>query len=138
MTAPKSAYDSSQGSPNLGVIQYLQDNWTPDDINSTLHIVKTNINADATGGIAVDIPVSAEIIDAWVVCTSANASGTMKVQTAGTVAHDVTDAMICAVNKVVVKAGTIDDDYNIVSEDGIQIVSHAAADRGFVFIAYMI
>ena len=32
MTGPKSAFDPSQGRPSLDALQFLQGNWTPEDI----------------------------------------------------------------------------------------------------------
>lgn len=72
MTAPKSAYDPSQGRPNLDVLQYLQGNWKPEDIdvakNKTVKCFVKNIpTASHAAGTPVkitndDIPAGAEIV----------------------------------------------------------------------------
>lgn len=98
------------------------------------------ITADASAGITVDglIPGD-EIVGAHVICTAANASGTLVVEDSD--GNDITDGMICAVDKVVVYAGTIDDAYSTIpAAKTAQIISvggTAADTRGVVVIDYI-
>lgn len=72
MTGPKSAFDPSQGSPSLDALQYLQENWNPDDIatakNKTVKCFVKNIpTASHAAGTPVvidndDIPFGSEIV----------------------------------------------------------------------------
>jgi len=94
------------------------------------------ITADATGGLDVfgtaGAPFDCEIVDIIVQCRAANASGTAKL-TDGT--NDISDAVIMAVDKVVTRAGTIDDVYSSISAgDTLQVVTNGADDRGLITI----
>lgn len=104
------------------------------DISTPIYITYA-VTADATGGLSIftaNCPYPLIIDDVIVQCTTANAAGTLKL-TDGT--NDITDAMICAVDKVVVRAGTIDDAYSTLALNGtIKVVSNGAADRGKVTI----
>lgn len=101
--------------------------------------VVTKITADASAGIAVaGLSEGDEIIGAYVICTAANASGTLLVETGA--GDDITNGMICAVDKVVVNAGTIDDANSTLPATGAQILSvggTAANTRGIVVISYI-
>ena len=93
------------------------------------------VTADATSGLAIydsAVPFDFEILDVVVQCTAANASGTLKL-TDGT--SDITDAIVCAVDKTIGRAGTIDDAKSSLSAgDTLKVVSNGAADRGTVTI----
>lgn len=92
------------------------------------------VTADATSGLTItsNLPFAIEILDVIVQCTTANALGTLKL-TDGT--NDITDAMVCAVDKVIVRAGTIDDAYSgLAAASTIKVVANGAADRGTVTI----
>ena len=71
------------------------------------------------------------IIDAWLICSAAHANGTVKL-TDGT--NDITDAMICAVDKTIVRAGTIDDTYSTIAANGSLSLVPANTGTGEVFI----
>ena len=132
----QSAYDESQGEPNLEVLQYLLDNWKPSDISASLRKVTTVIDSDASAGIAVDIPAGAEIVDVVVLCQASVGSGTMQVKTGADSPAVITDAIDCETNHAIDRAASIDDAYNVVGADGIKIFSHASANRGTVTIFY--
>ena len=103
-------------------------------------ILVQKITTDASTGIAVTGLVEGdEIIGMSVICTAANASGTFVLET-GTAGDDITDGVICAVDKVVTYAGTIDDANSTLPATGAQILSvggTAAATRGIVIISYI-
>ena len=93
------------------------------------------VTADATSGLSIfnaNCPAGFYITGVSVICTTANASGTLKL-TDGT--NDITDTIACATDKAVDYAATIDDAYYDVLKNGtLQVVSNGAADRGIVII----
>lgn len=96
-------------------------------------IVTFAVTADATGGLKIfdeNAPVGLRIRDVIVECTAANASGTLKI-TDGT--SDITNAIVCAVDKTITRAGTIDDAKSSIAEGGsLSVVANGASDRGTV------
>lgn len=102
-------------------------------------IVVAKITADASGGIAVAGLVEGdEIVAASVICTVANASGTLVLETGAD--DDITDGIICAVDKAVEYAGSIDDTHSILPATGAQIISvggTTTATRGIMVITYI-
>jgi len=97
------------------------------------------IIADASAGIAVAGLVEGdEIVGAHIICTTANANGTLILETGAD--DDITNGMICAVDKTVVVAGTIDDAHSVLPATGAQILSvggTAANTRGIMVITYI-
>ena len=86
------------------------------------------VDSDATGGAAIVIPFACEILDIIVECTAANADGTFTVK-AG--ANAISDAIVCAVDKTMVRAGTIDDTYSTLAAAAtVTAVANGAADEG--------
>lgn len=98
-------------------------------------IITYDVDADATTPLVIlnsNCPFPLTIIDVIVECTTANASGTLLLDD-GTTA--ITDAMICAVDKTIVRAGTIDDATATIALNGtLRVTSNGAADRGKVTI----
>jgi hypothetical protein len=93
-------------------------------------VLEFPITADATGTLSTDFGFSFTIIDAWVQCTTANASGTATVKNnAGTA---ITNAMIMAVDHTIVHAGTIDEDNSAITDGIVKVTTNGAADRGIV------
>ena len=83
------------------------------------------------------IPVSVTFFDAAVLCTATVGGGTFTVETsiapAGYVA--LTDAMVCAVVDVPVRAATIVPGQAVVGPaDGVEINKAAAGNEGIVFL----
>jgi len=67
-----------------------------------------------------DAPFKFEIVDVIVQPRGASTNGTIKL-TDGT--NDITDAIVCAVDKTIGRASTIDNDYSEIAADGtLQIV----------------
>lgn len=100
-----------------------------------LIVIAANITGDATGGDDYTLTRPGTVIDAWVVCTAANAQGTILI---GKGASAITDAMICAVDKVVVHAGTIDDANALFATgDSLRFTANGAADRGLACVLFM-
>ena len=102
-------------------------------------ILVFKVTVDASGSLAIPGLVEGdEIVGVHIICTAANANGTLIVETDGD--DDITDGMICAVDKVVVPAGTIDDGFSTLPANGAKVISvggTAANTRGIVVISYI-
>jgi hypothetical protein len=83
------------------------------------------IQAEVTEGAATvsifdaDAPFKFEIVDIIVQARGASTNGTMKI-TDGT--NDISDAITCAVDKVVSRAGTLDAAYSTIAAGGTLVV----------------
>jgi hypothetical protein len=96
-----------------------------------LKYIRVVIDADATGEKAVPIPFPCQAVDVIVMCTTANSSGTLTLKN-GTA---ITDAIVCAVDKVIVRAGTIDDAYyTLYPTSSVTVDANGANDRGIMII----
>ena len=96
-------------------------------------VIEKNVTADATGaGLSIDVPFAIDIYDVVVISTASVGSATMKLSD-GT--HDITDAIVCATNDAVVRAGTIDSTYSAVAKGGtLKVISNGSNDRARVYI----
>ena len=95
-------------------------------------VLKKAITADATGGSAVDIPFAMEVIDAVVICTATNSSGTLILKKGSTA---ITNAIACATDTNVARAGTIDDSVMVLAAgDTVTVTANGANDRGIMYI----
>ena len=92
--------------------------------------VKCAITADASSGLAFEVPFPMNIYEVVAVCTTANASGTATVSD-GT--NDISDAVAMAVLDAVDRASTIDSTYSSVS-GSITVTTNGANDRGVVYV----
>jgi hypothetical protein len=100
--------------------------------DNNLYAVPFAVTADATGALAITIPYDMVVLFVIVECTTANASGTLTLRK-GTTA--ITDAIVCAVDKVVTVSGTLDDAQStILTTDSINVIANGAADRGKITI----
>ena len=108
-------------------------------INAEPKTLVQKIVADASSGIAVSGLVEGdEIIGVRIICTVAETNGTLKLTTGAPA--DITDAIICAVDKVATEAGTIDDAESTLPASGAVIIAAgdtAANTRGIVIIDYI-
>ncbi len=102
-------------------------------------IIVAKITADASSGIAVSgLSVGDEIVSVSLFCTAANVNGTLTLEDGD--GDDITNAMICAVDKVVVYMATIDSAQRILPAAGAQIISvggSTADTRGIMVITYI-
>lgn len=119
------------------VAQDLQEADGPDQGHAAIG-VPLIIRKDASAASAsidiftADCPYKLKIEEVIIECVGANGSGTVKL-TDGT--NDITDEIVCAVDEVVNRAGTIADAYSTIAKDGtLSIVKNAAADKAFVKI----
>ena len=120
----------------LGVQEFMQLGH-PDNAHATVAPVLAFRKASGSGSISTtifdaDCPFPLTIVDVIVECTTANGSGTAKL-TNGT--NDITDAIACATDKVVARAGTIDDTYSTLAEDAtLKIIKNNASDVALVTV----
>ena len=97
------------------------------DNNGLFYIYKV-VPAASHAGIAITIPFACQIEDAIVQCTVASGTGTITVKNGSTA---ITDAMVCAEDKVIVRAGTIDNSVNsITTSTVLTAITHATGDAG--------
>ena len=108
-------------------------------INAEPKTLVQKITADASSGIAVSgLVENDEIIGVRIICTVAETNGTLKLTTGAPA--DITDAIICAVDKVATEAGTIDDAESTLPASGAVIIAAgdtAANTRGIVIIDFI-
>lgn len=138
MTKPNSAFDENAGSPNLGAIQYLQENLTPTVITNLLRVEVVSIDSSSSGtsGVAATtIPVGATIVDVVVQAKATVGSGTARVRVGGA-GSNITDAIAMETEDAIDRAVSIDQTYKVVGEDGIEVVTHSDSDEGDVYIYY--
>ncbi len=105
-------------------------------LNELPDIIEKEIDEDATGGLTIydaNAPCGFEILDVKVQARVTSSSGSVKL-TDGT--NDITDAIACDTDKVIARAGTIDDDYSTIAKNGsLKVVTNGSADRGLVTIS---
>lgn len=102
-------------------------------------ILVQKITADASAGIAVTgLAENDEVVGMSVICTAANASGTLVLEDGA--GDDITDGVACAVDKAVDYAAEIDDSKSTIPATGAKIISvggTTANTRGIVVITYI-
>lgn len=98
-------------------------------------IQRIPIAADASGGLSFIAEYSGELVDAWVVCTAANASGTLGIRRSSTA---LTTLMICAVIDVLTRTALVlQSGKAIVAGETLNIKANGASDRGIVYMAIL-
>lgn len=94
--------------------------------------LEAEVTADATGGQSITVPFACEVVDVIVECRAANGSGTLTLKKGATA---ITDAIVCAVDKVVARAGTIDDAQSaLAAGDDLNVDANGAGDRGKITV----
>jgi hypothetical protein len=113
-------------------LKEVQDNLSTVE-TGVIYALYGNITAAANSTAkAITVPFACEVIDVIVQCRAANALGTATLRT-GTTA--ITDAIIMAVDKTIVRAGTIDDAAStLAAGDNLNAITNGAADRGLVTV----
>jgi hypothetical protein len=98
-------------------------------------VIEFDVTADASSGIKIfdaNLPDKIEIVDVVIKCKATSAGGTLKI-TDGT--NDISNAVVCATDDAVTRAGSIADAYATLSEGAtLSVVAAQAADRGKIFI----
>ena len=99
-------------------------------------VIKTTVDAAANSTAkTVTVPYDVYIVDVIVQCNATSSSGTLTLRT-GTTA--ISDAIACATNHAVARAGTLDDaQTSIGPTDNINLIANGANDRGTVYIIGM-
>jgi hypothetical protein len=137
----KKTTDVSKGNPNIGYIGLLQNNLDEDDIFNLAKFKEVPITEDAetTPLVITGVPENSKILNVHVICTVTNTNGTLKLRTNAGSPVDITDAIVCATDKAVTYAGTIDDAEMLVSSDGLQVIAggdDGTLTRGILVISY--
>lgn len=132
----KDSTDAAKGSPNPEALQYLQENWGQAEINNSLQVVKTEITASGSSGVAVvGMPQGAEIISIKVHGKATIGGGTVTLSV-GDGGAAISDAIIMATLDAVTEVSTIDQTYKKVSADGLTLTTNADTNLGDVYIYY--
>jgi len=101
-------------------------------LNARPVVLSAAITADATGGQSITVPYDMTIYDVVVVATAASGGGTVTVRSA---TNAISDAIACAVDTTVARAGTLDDTYtSVTTSSSLNVITNGAADRGLVYI----
>lgn len=101
----------------------------------TLCIQRVPVEADASGGLAFTAEYSGELVDAWVVCTAANASGTLGIRRSTTA---LTTLMVCAVIDVLTRTALVLQSGKTITEgETLNVKANGASDRGVVYMAVL-
>ena len=99
---------------------------------SGLYYLYASIKGDATGELAVTVPFACEIMDVIVQARATSGSGTLTLK-AG--ANAITDAIVCAVDTTITRAGTINDIYSTLASGAtVTVDANGANDRGYMTI----
>jgi hypothetical protein len=96
------------------------------------------VAAALTGDIDIPVHRALQVIDVWIVKTAAGGAGdTITVKNDATAITDAIDGN--AVDKTIVRAGTIDDAQAIIPAGGTLTVSGASAETSdvFILVAYL-
>lgn len=97
---------------------------------SDVYALYSDVTADATAGKVIPIPFACKVIDVIVQARTANVGGTLLVKKSSTA---ITDAIICAVDKTIVRASTIDDAQSTLAEGAnVSVVANGAGVRGLI------
>src|SRR5689334_6015620 len=101
----------------------------------TLHIQKVVVAADASAGQNFVAEVSGEIVDAWAVCTAANASGTATLRRSATA---ITSAIVAAVQDVLSRTTSVVQAQKAITQgETLNAKSNGAADRYILYLAIL-
>ena len=108
-------------------------------INAEPKTIVAKITSDASTPIVVTgLVVGDEIIAVSLICTAANVNGDLTLEDGD--GNDITDALVCAVDKVVVYAATFDGTKSTLPAAGAKIISvggSTADTRGIMVITYI-
>ena len=80
-------------------------------------LIVYEVTTGATSGLEIfltNAPFKFEILDVVIQARATEANGTMTLKGAG----NITDAIVCAVDTTIARAGTIDDVYSTIEKDG--------------------
>jgi Ni2+-binding GTPase involved in maturation of urease and hydrogenase len=96
------------------------------------YIQKVVVAADASGGQNFVAEVSGELVDAWAICTTSNASGTATLRRSTTA---ITSAIVAAVGDVLARTTSlVQASKAIVQGETLNAKANGALDRFILFI----
>jgi hypothetical protein len=124
--ATESVFDLNNPGPNMGIVdaKNIRDAVIETRMVGVVNdnkVIPSAIVYDVTTGAAsikifdANAPYKFEILDVIIQPRGASTNGTIKL-TDG--ANDITNAMVCAADKTMVRAGTIDNAYSTIAADG--------------------
>lgn len=97
--------------------------------------VRADITGDATGGDDYVVTRAGFVLDAFAICTAANASGTITVRKSSSA---ITSAIVCAVDTTVSRTTAINDaNYSFAAGDTMSFITNGAADRGICVVSFV-
>lgn len=128
--------DNNNVKPSLEELERLQTDLSRATVDALLYVAKCEVVTGGDSGVAVDIPMGAEIVGAICLCTRSNGSGSMTIKTNGTIPNTISNAMAATTEDALALSSTIDSTYAIVGSDGIAVFANAAADAANVYILY--
>ena len=132
----QSVDDASQGSPNLGYLQSLQETLSYTALKGLVKVEKISVTASGTSGVtSTNIPVGSEIMDVVVHPTATSGGGTATLSVGGGGAA-ITDAMACAVEDTIARATTIDQTNKYSVAAGVTVTTNDDADTCDVYVYY--
>ena len=101
-------------------------------LRSALIAIDFEVTADATSGLTIPVLYGIKIREVVVQCTATNGAGTLTLRTS---TNAISDAIVCAVDTTIGRAGTLDNDYTTIAKDGnLNVISNGAADRGVITV----
>lgn len=98
-------------------------------------IFKLTVDAQTAPVVIAGLVEGDEIIGVSVICTVTSGAGTLIVEDGD--ANDITDAIACATDKVLVYASTLDDQYSTLPASGAKVLANGGSDRGILVITYI-
>lgn len=94
--------------------------------------LECSVTADATGEKAITIPFACEILDVIVQARATNGGGTLILKKGATA---ITNAIACATDKAIARAGTIDDAQStLAAGDTVTVDANGAGDKGLMTV----
>lgn len=95
-------------------------------------VVRFTITGDASGGDNYTMTRVADVLDVTVTCTAANGGGTVTVSKGSA---NISNAIACATNNAVARAGTIATaNASLAVGDSLRVTTNAAGDRGIATV----
>lgn len=107
-------------------------NGLPESVEMTTY----DVDVDATTALVITglVPVGAKILDVFVECKAASASGTLTLNSNNASPVAITSAIVCAVDNAMARTTLLTND--TVDADGLQVIANGAADRGLLTIVW--
>ncbi len=127
-TVPLGICTVEDSGTSITFMPFVQNSGGANDLKVSVY----NVDSDASTAIVVTglVPLGAKIVDVIVECTATVGSGTLQLQSTAPV--NITAALVCATDNVVIRQAILTND--VVDADGLQIEANGASDRGIMTI----